>query len=64
MSAEAEGWGYLYCLVNKLNVTRRIFAFTRALCLGETLVLLDVVSQGLLGNLGVIFFSFLCESSA
>ena len=26
--------------------TRRIFAFTRALCLGETLVLLDVVSQG------------------
>ena len=25
--------------------TRRIFAFTRALCLGETLVLLDVVSQ-------------------
>ena len=27
------------------DVTRRIFAFTRALCLGETLVLLDVVSQ-------------------
>ena len=27
------------------NQTRRIFAFTRALCLGETLVLLDVVSQ-------------------
>ena len=26
--------------------TRRIFAFTRALCLGETLVFLDVVSQG------------------
>ena len=25
--------------------TRRIFAFTRALCLGETLVLLNVVSQ-------------------
>ena len=25
--------------------TRRIFAFTRVLCLGETLVLLDVVSQ-------------------
>ena len=27
------------------KVTGRIFAFTRALCLGETLVLLDVVSQ-------------------
>ena len=33
--------------------TRRIFAFTRALCLGETLVLLDVVSQGLFGNDGL-----------
>ena len=28
------------------KATRRIFAFTRALCLGETLVFLDVVSQG------------------
>ena len=30
--------------------TRRIFAFTRALCLRETLALLDVVSQGFFGN--------------
>ena len=34
-------------------ITRRIFAFTRALCLGETLVLLDVVSQGFFGNDGL-----------
>ena len=34
-----------------LLATRRIFAFTLALCLGETLVLLDVVSQGLFGML-------------
>ena len=32
-------------LRNFCRETRRIFAFTRALCLGETLVLLDVVSQ-------------------
>ena len=30
--------------------TRRIFAFTRALCWGETLVLLRVVSQGFFCN--------------
>ena len=36
-----------------LGLTRRIFAFTRALCLGETLVLLDVVSQGFFGNDGL-----------
>ena len=34
-------------------LTRRIFAFTRALCLGETLVLLDVVLQGFFGNDGL-----------
>ena len=33
--------------------TRCIFAFTWALCLGETLVLLDVVSQGFFGNDGL-----------
>ena len=33
--------------------TRRIFAFTRASCLGETLVLLDVVSQGFFGHDGL-----------
>ena len=37
--------------------TRRIFAFTRALCLGETLVLLDVVSQGFFGNDGLSFLT-------
>ena len=30
----------------RIKKTRRIFAFTRALCLGETLFFLDVVSQG------------------
>ena len=30
-----------------------VFAFTRALCLRETLVLLDVVSQGFFGNDGL-----------
>ena len=34
-------------------ITKRIFVFTRALCLGETLVLLDVVSQGFFGNDGL-----------
>ena len=38
--------------------TRRIFAFTKALCLGETLVLLDVVSQGFFGNDGLSFNCF------
>ena len=39
--------------------TRCIFVFTRALCLGETLVLLDVVSQGLFGNVrSYLFFHF------
>ena len=33
--------------------TRRIFAFTRALCWGETLVLLHVVSQGFFCNDGL-----------
>ena len=33
--------------------TRRIFAFTRALCWGETLVLLHVVSQGFFCNVGL-----------
>ena len=33
-----------------LSKTRRIFAFTRALCWGETLVLLQVVSQGFFCN--------------
>ena len=33
--------------------TRRIFEFTRALCLGETLVLLDAVSQGFFGDDGL-----------
>ena len=37
--------------------TRRIFAFSRALCLGETLVLLDVVSQGFFGNDGLSFLT-------
>ena len=35
------------------NRTRRIFAFTRALCWGETLVLLHVVSQGFFCNDGL-----------
>ena len=34
-------------------MTRRIFAFTRALCRGETLVLLHVVSQGFFCNDGL-----------
>ena len=34
-------------------ITRRIFAFTRALCWGETLVLLHVVSQGFFCNDGL-----------
>ena len=41
------------------NITRRTFAFTRALCLGETLVLLDVVLQGFFGNDG-LSFNFFC----
>ena len=41
------------CLKGSIFSTRRIFAFTRALCLGETLVLLDVVSQGFFGNDGL-----------
>ena len=36
-----------------LIITRHIFAFTRALCLGETLVLLNVVLQGFFGNDGL-----------
>ena len=36
-----------------LFLTRRIFAFTRALCWGETLVLLHVVSQGFFCNDGL-----------
>ena len=32
------------------SITRRIFAFTRALCWGETLVLLHVVLQGIFCN--------------
>ena len=34
-----------FCFPETLNVSRGEVAFTRALCLGETLVLLDVVSQ-------------------
>ena len=33
--------------------TRRIFAFTRALCWGETLVLLHIVLQGIFCNDGL-----------
>ena len=40
-------------LYGNFIITRRIFAFTRALCLGETLVLLDVVSQWFFGNDGL-----------
>ena len=39
--------------IRKLKLTRRIFAFTRALCWGETLVLLHVVSQGFFCNGGL-----------
>ena len=42
-----------------MSETRPIFAFTQALCLGETLVLLDVVSQGLFGHVrSYLFFHF------
>ena len=44
--ANFGGLEKLFCAPDQsLNSTRRIFAFTGALCLGETLVLLDVVSQ-------------------
>ena len=42
-----------------LRTTRRIFAFTRALCWGETLVLLHVVSQGFFCNDGLSYNCFL-----
>ena len=43
-----QSWNSLkFSLKSKIfNETRRIFAFTRALCWGETLVLLHAVSQG------------------
>ena len=40
-------------IIGALKITRRIFAFTRALCWGETLVLLHVVSQGFFCNDGL-----------
>ena len=48
--------GYQVISIRKMDIsfkTRRIFAFTRALCWGETLVLLHVVSQGFFCNDGL-----------
>ena len=47
------GFGIDRYITFNVYITRRIFAFTRALCWGETLVLLHVVSQGFFCNDGL-----------